>query len=102
MTRASRAQFYDTTPVKLPGMGDQLIRRSLFYSESYTLIHVLVKDRGGLTKLQNYIRDLANDDGTNTKRVTDLHFDDRACQQLEQAWAKYVKARKDRPTVRRP
>jgi len=102
VTRANYTQFYDTTPVKLPGMGDQLIRRSLFYSESYTLIHVLVKDRGGLTKLQNYIRDLAADDGTNTKRITDRHFDERACKQLEQAWIRYVKARKDRPVVRRP
>ncbi len=102
VTRASREQFYDATVVKMPGMSDRLIRSQLFYGESYTLIHVLVKDRGGLVKLQNYIRDLAHDDGKNTKRITDKHFDAKACQQLEHAWINFVKSRKDRPTVSRP
>lgn len=102
VTRASRAQFYDTAVIKLPGTSDSLIRRQLFYGEAYTLIHVLVKDRGGLVKLQNYIRDLVHDDGKNTKDITNKHFDAKACQQLEKAWIQFVKNRKDRPTVGRP
>lgn len=100
VTRVSQAQFYDNTPLKLPGMGDELIRRSLFYAEAYTLVHVLVSDRSGLVKLQNYIKDLAEDDGTHTKQITAKHFDERACKQLEQAWIRYVKNRKDRPVRR--
>lgn len=103
LTRASRAQFYDTRVVKLPGTSDSLIRRQLFYAEAYTLIHVLTRDNGGKMKLQNYIRDLARDDGTGVKEITDKHFDQRACAQLEKAWIAYVKSRKDRPvTAGRP
>lgn len=97
VTRASRSQFYDTEVVKLPGTSGNLIRRQLFYAEAYTLIHVLIKDRGGLIKLQNYIRDLARDDGKRTREITGKHFDDRACAQLEKAWINFVKTRKDRP-----
>ena len=102
VTRASQPQFYDTRVVKIPGTSDNLIRRQLFYAEAYTLIHVLSKDAGGKAKLQNYIRDLAHDDGSRTKEITNKHFDERACLQLEQAWIKFVKARKDRPVVGRP
>jgi len=102
VTRASRAQFYDTNVIKLPGTSDSLIRRQLFYAEAYTLIHVLTRDNGGKMKLQNYIRDLARDDGGRVKEITNKHFDERACAQLEKAWIAYVKNRKDRPVTGRP
>jgi hypothetical protein len=92
VVHADWERFYDTTPVILPRY-DKLIRRHFFYAESYTLIHMLLKDRTGLQRLQNYIRDLAADDGTNSAKITNKYFDSATCDRLSRTWAAYVNNR---------
>jgi hypothetical protein len=88
---ADRAKFYDPTPVKLDGF-DDLRRQHLYYAQAYTLVHLLLNDAEGKKRLQNYIRDLAHDDGRNTVEITHKYFDEKTCEGLTQHWVRHVKS----------
>jgi len=96
ITHATRAEFYDTAVEKIPGFGDSLVRRQLYYAESFTLIHMLLNDKTGVQRIQNYIRDLAKDDGRSTLQITDRYFDRKTCERLSPAWVKYINNRQRR------
>lgn len=91
VVNASAQQFYDKTPIRIDGF-DNPTRSLLYYSEAYTLVHMLVNDVEGKKRLQNYIRDLARDDGGRTAEVTARYFDEKTCTALSPHWVKYVKA----------
>jgi hypothetical protein len=88
---ASRAQFYDRTPVKIDDF-EGVTRSSLFYSQSYTLLHMLQSDPEGRKRLQSYIRELADADGRASREITQKFFDEKTCRGLESHWARHVKA----------
>jgi hypothetical protein len=63
------------------------------YAEAYTLVHLLLADRDGRRRLQDYVRDLAEDDGTHTQKITQRYFDVSTCERLAEPWASYVLSR---------
>ncbi len=92
VVQASRAQFYDPTPIHISGFED-LRRRNLFYAEAYTLVHLLIADPTGRRRLHDYIRDLARDDGRNTARITAEYFGPDTCAHMTTFWIKHVRSR---------
>jgi hypothetical protein len=90
---ARRATFYDETPIHVDGyLG--VHRKTLYYAEAYALIHLLLSDPTGRERVQNYIRDLANDDGTNTRAITDEYFDEETCNRLTHPWIRHVNSQR--------
>ncbi len=90
---ASRATFYDETPIHVDGcLG--VHRKTLYYAEAYTLIHLLLEHADGRERVQNYICDLAKDDGMNTRAITERHFDKATCDQLTHSWIRHVNSRR--------
>ena len=51
-------------------------------------------NRHGRERVQNYIRDLAKDDGMNTRAITEKHFDKATCDQLTHSWIRHVNRRR--------
>lgn len=92
VVRAGRKEFYDKTPVKVSGF-DDLARRHLYYAEAYTLIHTLLADATGRERLRNYVRDLAQDGGQNTARITEEYFGPTVCEHMTPYWAAHVQSR---------
>lgn len=88
---ADRARFYDPTPVKLDDFDNSRMQH-IYYAEAYTLVHLLLNDAEGKKRLQNYIRDLARDDGRNTPAITQKYFDEKTCEGLTQHWVRHVKS----------
>jgi len=86
---ANRPMFYDETPIHVHGYVG-VHRKTLYYAEAYTLIHLLLSDPTGRERVQNYIRDLAQDDGTNTLAITDKYFDKATCDRLTHPWISHV------------
>jgi hypothetical protein len=91
LVTASRAQFYDATPVKLDDFDNPRMQH-VYYAEAYTLVHLLLNDAEGKKRLQNYVRDLAKDDGRNTAAITQKYFDAKTCEGLTQHWIRHVKS----------
>ncbi|HUU97319.1 MAG TPA: hypothetical protein VM487_16400 [Phycisphaerae bacterium] len=90
---ASRPMFYDETPIHVDGyLG--VHRKTLYYAEAYTLMHLLLSDPEGRERVQNYICDLAKDDGMNTRAITERYFDKATCDQLTYSWIRHVNSRR--------
>ena len=90
---ASRATFYDETPIHVDGyLG--VHRKTLYYAEAYTLVHLLLEHADGRERVQNYICDLAKDDGMNTRAITEKYFDKATCDQLTHSWIRHVNSRR--------
>jgi hypothetical protein len=92
VVKASRREFYDRSRVKLAGF-EHLTRRSVYYAEAYTLIHTLLADPTARERLQNYIRDLARDEGRNTARITAEYFGPAVCEHMTPYWIADVQSR---------
>ncbi len=91
VVNATRDRFYDKTPIRIDEF-DNVTRSSLYYSQAYTLVHMLLNDPEGKKRLQNYLRDLARDQGGQTAEITTRYFDEKTCTSLSPHWVKYVKA----------
>jgi hypothetical protein len=89
---ADRAAFYDSTPIVVRGFAG-VHQKTLYYAEAYTLIHLLLSDREGRERVQSYIRDLATDDGTHTRQITEKYFDRQTCDRLTHHWIRHVNSR---------
>jgi hypothetical protein len=96
IVQAGRADFYDATPVKLSGYHG-LHRKTIYYAEAYTLIHTLLADPTGCTRVQDYIRDLAQAQGHNIDALTTQYFGPDVCEHMTPYWVKHVQ---DRPENR--
>jgi hypothetical protein len=90
--RAGRREFYDHSRAKLPGFG-HVTRRNIYYAEAYTLIHALLADPTGRERLQNYIRDLARDDGRRTAQITQEYFGPTVCEHMTPYWIAHIQSR---------
>lgn len=89
---ADRAEFYDATPVDLPGFG-AVRRANLYYGEAYTFCHMLLSDAEGRKRLRAFIKDLAESDGRKTLEITRKYFDQATIERLTPHWIKYVNGR---------
>ncbi len=89
---ASRAEFYDDTPIKVRGF-ENVRRKSAFYAEAYTLIHLLLADATARPRLQDYIRALAQDDGKHVQKITDEFFGPDVCAHMQGFWVNHVNSR---------
>ncbi|MEW6253647.1 MAG: hypothetical protein AB1716_23625, partial [Planctomycetota bacterium] len=92
VVHATRAEFYDGTPLSLSGY-DDLTRRNAFYVEAYTLIHAMLADQTARPRLQQYLRDLARDDGRSTAKITAQYFDRETCDRITPHWIRHVQSR---------
>lgn len=89
---ATRAEFYDDTPIKVRGF-ENVRRKSAFYDEAYTLIHLLLADATARPRLQDYIRALAQDDGKHVQKITDEFFGPDVCARMQTFWVNHVNSR---------
>ena len=80
---ADRATFYDSTTEDIRGYERPVRRSSLYYSQSYALVHLLLSEPSARKRLRDYIRDLAEPDA-NTAEVTRRYFNANVCRKLEQ------------------
>ncbi len=94
MVQADRATFYNTRRLDAR-RGAYPKVRDVYYAEAYTFVHMLLHDRGGQRRLQDYVRDLARADGKDTDAITNKYFDGKTCDRLSIAWARYVNSRPD-------
>ncbi len=90
---ADQFTFYDEAPIHVDGYVG-VHRKTLYYAEAYTLVHLLLEHADGRERVQSYICDLAKDDGTNTRAVTEMYFDKPTCDQLTHAWIRHVNGRR--------
>jgi len=89
---ARRSEFYNSQPVRL-GDYENLRVSHVYYAEAYTLVHTLLYDRTGKARLQEYLRELARDDGKRTDEITRKYFGPKACQRITPFWIKHVNSR---------
>jgi len=92
VVNASRWQFYSGLPVKVSRF-ENVTMSSLYYSQAYTLVHTLLSDQSGRARLRNYLRDLADDDGTQTDRITREYFGPEVCEHMTSFWIEHVNSR---------
>ncbi len=88
IVNASHREFYSQMPVF-----ENVTRGDVHYTEAYTLVHTLLSDRTGRERLRNYLRDLANDDGWNTDKITREYFGPDVCEHMTPFWIKHVNSR---------
>jgi hypothetical protein len=93
LVRASRSEFYDNSAMNVRWGGRPLRRSFAYYAQSYTLIHTLLSGAQSRETLQNYVRDLAADDGRRTNAITKRYFDEDRCARLAPLWVQYVQSR---------
>ncbi len=91
--KAPQIEFYSTTRAGLPGRYKDVLKKSLYYGESYTLVHLLLSDAGGRDKLREYLRALAADDGTKTAEITREHFGPDVCAHMTPYWTRHIESR---------
>jgi len=65
----------------------------VYYAQAYTLVHTLLHDRTGKARLQEYLRELARDDGTRTDEITRKYFGPKACERITPFWIRHVNSR---------
>jgi hypothetical protein len=92
VVQASHQQFYAKSSVKVSGF-DDLTRGGLFYSESYTLMHLLLSRDDGRQRVRDYVRALAKDHGQRTAKITQEFFGPDVCERLTPFWVEHVKSR---------
>lgn len=92
VVNAGRWEFYSHQPVKVSRF-ENVTMSSLYYAQAYTLVHTLLSDRSGRERLRNYLRDLAEDDGTRTSRITREYFGPDVCEHMTSFWIKHVNSR---------
>lgn len=89
-------EFHDKTPLDARLFGSRPQRRDLYYAEAYTFVTMLLHDRAGKKRLQDYVREIARGDADDVELITGRFFDKRTCDRLSTAWARYVNSRPDR------
>ncbi len=89
---ADRRAFYSSVPIKVSRF-ENVTMGNLYYAEAYTLVHTLMSDRSGRERLRNYVRDLANDDGSRTAQITREYFGPDVCDHMTSFWVKHVESR---------
>jgi hypothetical protein len=92
VVNADRRTFYSPMPVDVPRF-ENVTQADIYYSEAYTLVHTLLSDRTGRERLRDYLRDLANDTGWNTGRITHKYFGPDVCEHMTPFWIKHVDSR---------
>ena len=90
---AEQMEFYSATRAGLPGRYKEVLKKSMYYGESYTLVHLLLSDAGGRDKVRAYLRALAADDGTKTAEITREHFGPDVCAHMTPYWNRHVESR---------
>lgn len=88
---ADRATFYNLVPMNVSYRGRTIPRRLAYYAQAHTLVDMLQHDPQGRRHLQDYIRELAADDGRNTATITAKYFDEQICQALTASWQRHVR-----------
>jgi len=91
--KAPKIEFYSATRAGLPGRYKKALKKSLYYGQSYTLVHLLLSDAGGRDKLREYLRALAADDGTKTAEITREHFGPDVCAHMTPYWTRHIESR---------
>ena len=92
VVNAGHWEFYSHRPIKVSRF-ENVTMSSLYYSQAYTLVHTLLSDQSGRERLRNYLRDLADDDGTQTDRITREYFGPDVCEHMTSFWIKHVNSR---------